>query len=87
MDHLRALEFARLAVAADPNDADAWGRVAVIEAFAGRPRDAIEAAQTAMRLNPYYPAWYLMPKAEAYRLDGNYAKSDRDCSSGNSSLG
>jgi adenylate cyclase len=75
MDHLRALEFARQAVAADPNEADAWGRLAVIEAFAGDARAAIEAAQTAMRLNPYYPAWYLMPVAEAYRLDGNNARA------------
>ena len=75
MDHARALEFARQAVAADPNEADAWGRLAVIEVFAGNPRPAIQAAQTAIRLNPYYPAWYLMPIAEAYRLDGNNARA------------
>src|SRR5262249_55093809 len=51
------------------------GRLAVIEVFAGNPRPAIQAAQTAIRLNPYYPAWYLMPIAEAYRLDGNNARA------------
>jgi adenylate cyclase len=75
MDHPRALEFARQAVAADPNRADAWARLAMVESYAGNPADALKAAETAMRLNPYYPPWYLMPAAEAYRLEGQYDRA------------
>jgi len=58
-------EFARaarhwdLAVSLNPNDADIIMWHATALAFLGRPEAGVEAAKTAMRLNPLHPDWYL----------------------------
>ena len=54
----QALAEARRAVASDPNDADGYIAVAGALNFVGRPAEAQEAVEKAMRLNPHYPSSY-----------------------------
>lgn len=53
-----AIVEAKLAVAADPNDADGYIALARALSFAGRSGEALEAVDRAMRLNPHYPSEY-----------------------------
>lgn len=63
--HLVRHEFAKaarhwqLAESLNPNDADLTMWRATAQAFLGQPEQGIEAARTAMRLNPLHPDWYL----------------------------
>ena len=41
-----------------PNDADGYVALAGALSFAGRPAEALEAVEKAMRLNPHYPSSY-----------------------------
>ncbi len=43
--------------------------------YSGRPEEAIELVKNAMRLNPYYPAWYLAVLGIAYRITGQYEEA------------
>ncbi len=56
--HEEAIVEAKLAIAADPNDADGYIALARALSFAGRPADALEAVERAMRLNPHFPSGY-----------------------------
>jgi TolB-like protein/Tfp pilus assembly protein PilF len=51
-------QFAR-AAAINPNDADTMMNNAMVLALEGRPGEAIDIAQFAIRLNPRHPDWYL----------------------------
>src|SRR5207344_3329373 len=53
-----AIAEAQRAVASDPNDADGYVALAGALSFAGRPAEALEAVERAMRLNPHYPSSY-----------------------------
>jgi TolB-like protein/Tfp pilus assembly protein PilF len=44
---------------ANPNNADLLSASADLYTFIGQPEEAIRRAKEAMRLNPYYPVWYL----------------------------
>jgi adenylate cyclase len=54
-----AIAEARKAVASDPNDADGYVAMAGALSFTGKPREALESVERAMRLNPHYPPYYL----------------------------
>jgi TolB-like protein/Flp pilus assembly protein TadD len=56
--HEEAIAEAKLAIAADPNDADGYVALARALSFAGRSGEALEAVDRAMRLNPHYPSGY-----------------------------
>ena len=45
-------------IASDPNDADGYAALAGALSFAGRPAEALDAVERAMRLNPHYPSSY-----------------------------
>lgn len=60
------------AVALDPNGADAMAILGFTLTYAGRPGEATNLLQKAMRLSPYYPSWYLSTLGRAYRLTGRY---------------
>ncbi|MGE0574513.1 MAG: winged helix-turn-helix domain-containing protein [Reyranella sp.] len=53
--HAESLAEADLAVGLDPNSAAAHGAVGGARLWGGRPRDAIEPLQTAIRLSPFDP--------------------------------
>ena len=56
--HAEAIAEAQRAIASDPNDADGYVALAGALSFAGRPAEALEAVEKAMRLNPHYPSSY-----------------------------
>lgn len=56
------------ALALDPNNADSYARQAEVLNTLDRAEEALKAIEHAMRLNPRYPAWYLIEAGWAYRL-------------------
>src|SRR5713101_3410185 len=63
------------AIALDPNNADSYARQADVLNIAGRPEDALQSMEQAMRLNPHYPFWYLVELGVAYHSTGRYAEA------------
>jgi TolB-like protein/class 3 adenylate cyclase/Flp pilus assembly protein TadD len=79
--HAEAIGEAQRAVASDPNDADSYVALAGALNFAGRPTEALEAVERAMRLNPHYPSSYAYQRGLALfglnRLDDAAASLER----------
>ncbi len=63
------------AVALDPNGADVTALLAMTLNWSGRPEEACELVDKAMRLSPLYSAWYLAVQAHAYRLTGRHEEA------------
>jgi TolB-like protein/class 3 adenylate cyclase len=67
--HDASLAAYERAVELNPNDADILAEMADALAYSGEPRRAVELVNRAMRLNPYYPDWYLWNLGDAtFRL-------------------
>jgi TolB-like protein len=66
-------EYAR-AMALNPNDADIIVEYADALVYAGQPWKSVELLEKAMRLNPYYPDWYLWYRADAFNAMGRPAE-------------
>ena len=68
-------------MASDPNDADGYIALAGALSFAGRPAEALDAVERAMRLNPHYPSSYAYQRGLALfglnRLDEAAASLER----------
>jgi tetratricopeptide (TPR) repeat protein len=79
--HAEAIAEAQRAVASDPNDADGYVALAGALSFAGRPAEALDAVERAMRLNPHYPSSYAYQRGLALfgldRLDEATASLER----------
>jgi TolB-like protein/class 3 adenylate cyclase/Flp pilus assembly protein TadD len=79
--HVEAIAEAQRAVASDPNDADGYVALAGALSFAGRPAEALDAVEKAMRLNPHYPSSYAYQRGLALfglnRLDEATAALER----------
>jgi tetratricopeptide (TPR) repeat protein len=58
-EHEEAIAKAQQAVALDPNDANSYLAMAYALIYAGRPEEALDFVEKAMRLDPHYPAYYL----------------------------
>jgi tetratricopeptide (TPR) repeat protein len=65
MQHEMAVTEGERAVSLGPSDAENHALLAHTLYFAGRFEDAIEHVKNAMRLSPYYPAWYQMFLADS----------------------
>jgi adenylate cyclase len=63
------------AIALGPNDATSHVLLAHTMFYAGRFEEAITLAMKAMRLTPYYPAWYLSILAQSYEMAGRYEEA------------
>jgi TolB-like protein/class 3 adenylate cyclase len=63
--HSEAIAEAKLAIAADPNDADAHIALASALSFTGKAAEALDQVERAMRLNPHYPPQYLYQRGLA----------------------
>ena len=63
--HAEAIAEAKLAIAGDPNDANGYIALAGALSFAGRPAEALEAVERAMRLNPHFPSSYMYQRGLA----------------------
>jgi len=59
-EHEKAIAEAQRAIALDPNDGDSYHSMAHALIFAGRPKEALDFVAKAMRLDPHYPAYYLV---------------------------
>jgi tetratricopeptide (TPR) repeat protein len=57
--HDEAIAEAKRAITSDPNDADGYVALANALSFKGRPSEALEQIERAIRLNPHYPPYYL----------------------------
>ncbi len=73
--HDKAVAYGEKTLALTPNFADRTASVAVPFMYSGRPEEAIEMVKKAMRLSPYYPAWYLAVLGLAYRFTGQYEEA------------
>jgi len=58
-DHAASLQCFDEALRLNPNNSDALANTAWPLTFTGREGEAVDNIETAMRLNPYYPGWYL----------------------------
>ncbi len=63
------------ALALNPNDADGFALMGFYLDAVGEPGEAIGLYLKAMRLNPYYPGWYLWKLGEAYFGTRQYEKA------------
>jgi len=60
-----AIAEANKAIAGDPNDADGYVILASAMSFTGKPAEALELVDRAIRLNPHYPPHYLYQRGLA----------------------
>lgn len=70
--HRQALAQYEEALKANPNNADFLVFFAEVHGFMGQPVKAIPRTKEAMRLNPYYPNWYLWNLGWLQYLAGDY---------------
>jgi adenylate cyclase len=63
------------ALALEPNDADTLAGLGDVLRWSGREQEAIGLLQTAMRLDPFYPAWYEFYLGDALFQTGQYEKA------------
>ncbi len=73
--HDKAVAYGEKALALAPDFADLNATIAIPLMYSGRPEEAIELVKNAMRLSPYYPAWYLAVLGIAYRITGQYEEA------------
>jgi adenylate cyclase len=71
----QSIADAERAIALDPNSASGYFLLAVDQAFAGKPEDAIKSVNQAMRLDPRNRDLYLVTVAWSYNLMGRYAEA------------
>ena len=60
------------AIQINPNYADGYGQLAIVQLYAGELEESLEAIQRAKRLNPRYPFVYLWIEGHNYFLRGQY---------------
>jgi len=75
MQHKQAIAEGKKAIALNPNNACNLALLAQTLSYTGRSVEAIALMERAMRLNPYYPEWYLGILAQSYRVAGRYEEA------------
>ena len=65
-EHDLAVELTEKSVALAPSDAENAAEFAHALTFAGKPNEAVEMFNRAIRLSPIYPAWYLISLGACY---------------------
>jgi tetratricopeptide (TPR) repeat protein len=71
----RAVTEAKRTLVLDPNSAMAYAILGNTLGYAGRPAEAIESLERAMRLDPQYPDLYLHFLGHAHVVAGDYEKA------------
>jgi adenylate cyclase len=70
-----AIKYEEKAVALNPNDPQIVGIFASVLHYTGKFEESIALMKKAMRLTPYYPAWYLRDLIQSYLLTGRYEEA------------
>ena len=70
--HEHALESLRRTVELDPSYADGHAYLANVMFFVGRAEEALGIVDTAMRINPHYPFWYIFLRGRCLYMLGRY---------------
>lgn len=70
--HEAAVDEARKAIAADPNDADAYVALSAALSFSGKGREALKQIERASRLNPHFPSHYVYQRGLAQFVAADY---------------
>lgn len=73
--HAKAVAAAKQAVALGPNDAEAHAQLGNVLNWSGKPDEGKRYIERAMRLNPYYPFYYLFYLGQSYYLLENNEKA------------
>ena len=73
--HDESLTAYRRAVELNPNDADLLAEMGDAMTYCGQTAQAVDLLKRAMRLNPYYPDWYLWYLGEAYFYACDYQEA------------
>jgi len=74
----RSISELERAIEIDPNYADAYAQLSFNFASDGRFEIAMRSIETAMRLNPRYPFWYLVGRGQIYYMQKNYQSAIAD---------
>ncbi len=78
--HDASLAAYERAIELNPNDADLLAEMGDFHVYIGEPKRGVELLNRAMRLNPYYPDWYLWYLGDAYFQLGNFEETIRTVS-------
>ena len=78
--HDESLAAYQRATELNPNDADVLAETGACASSCGDPKRGLELLQRSMRLNPFYPDWYLWNLGETYFDLGDYEESIRTLS-------
>ena len=76
MEHEKGIAAYKKAIALAPNGADGYAGMGDILTWSGKPLEALEWLQKAMRLNPLHPVWYLWSLGHAYFAAGRYDEAN-----------
>jgi adenylate cyclase len=77
--HDKAITEGKLAISLDPNFSIGHAHFSGTMFFSGRFEEAIELMKKAMRLSPYYPAFYLNYLGRSYAFIGRYEEAIATC--------
>ena len=73
--HDKAIAAGNLSISLAPNLSIAHAHLAATMFFSGGFEEAIALTERAMRMSPYYPAFYLSPLARSYAFLGRYEEA------------
>jgi adenylate cyclase len=73
--HAEAVAAARRWIEIEPGNADAYANLAAALTFCGEPGQIVQLIEKAMRLNPYYPFYYVLYLGKAYVLMERYEEA------------
>jgi TolB-like protein/Tfp pilus assembly protein PilF len=73
--HQSSLAAYERALELNPNDADILAEMGDSLVYCGHPERAVELLRRAIRLNPYFPDWYLWYLGDAYFCLGDYEQT------------
>jgi TolB-like protein/Flp pilus assembly protein TadD len=71
----KAIAEGERSIGLDPNNSRSHALLAQTLRFAGKPEEAIAHTKKAMRLEPYYPVWFLVHLAGPYEMLGRYEEA------------
>lgn len=77
-DYEGALESAKAALDSNSNNADGLALIGRIQTFLGKPQEAIQSINKAIRLNPMAPSWYYTSLGLAHIGDEKYEEALAD---------